>query len=300
MQSGSQRGRVKRLPPAAQQLGKNDAHVAQTLHNLALLYRNSGQLDKAAAPYERSRGIWRAKEAWGLLAVSFKDSAVLCDLQVVKPPRPSSRTNRIRLATSRRAAHKPYSLRRARGTVQGADGRVVTAGGGTGRGGPRRVSGCWSARSTRSRISPPRSTRRSLCRSSAPRAPPDSRFTRCMPCLGVPIVCTPCVSTAGCVSLSHFTRPLLAASHFHTLHDRAAGLRAPGARGGLLRLGRGGRLGSRSCGSGCRARRRGGRLGRPWARGRRVVAAKRACEVWCVQAVRLHWSNLLNCVKRFV
>ena len=86
MQSGSQRGRVKRLPPAAQQLGKNDAHVAQTLHNLALLYRNSGQLDKAAAPYERSRGIWRAKEAWGLLAVSFKDSAVLCDLQVVKPP----------------------------------------------------------------------------------------------------------------------------------------------------------------------------------------------------------------------
>jgi hypothetical protein len=97
LQSGSQRGRVKRLPPAAQQLGKNDAHVAQTLHNLALLYRNSGQLDKAAAPYERSRGIWRAKEAWGLLAVSFKDSAVLCDLQVVKPPPPPSRTKWTRL-----------------------------------------------------------------------------------------------------------------------------------------------------------------------------------------------------------
>ena len=86
--------------------------MAQTLHNLALFYRNSGQLDKAAAPYERSRGIWRAKEAWGLLAVSFKDSAVLCDLQVVKRKANPQRALHTRVPCAGRAARARHGRRR--------------------------------------------------------------------------------------------------------------------------------------------------------------------------------------------
>jgi len=61
-------------------LGKESEHVAQTLHNLALLFRNSMQFSKAEEPYERSRQIWRKKESWGLLAVSCKDSAIMYDM----------------------------------------------------------------------------------------------------------------------------------------------------------------------------------------------------------------------------
>lgn len=62
-------------------LGKDSEQAAQTLHNIALLYRNSDQLAKAEAPYEQSRQIWKKKSNWGLLAVSYKDSALLCELQ---------------------------------------------------------------------------------------------------------------------------------------------------------------------------------------------------------------------------
>ncbi|KAJ1493337.1 hypothetical protein T484DRAFT_1768811 [Baffinella frigidus] len=53
-------------------LGKESEHVAQTLHNLALLFRNSMQFSKAEEPYERSRQIWRKKESL-LLAVQAEE-----------------------------------------------------------------------------------------------------------------------------------------------------------------------------------------------------------------------------------
>ena len=59
------------------QMGPESLQVGQTCHNLALLFRNTNQMEKAEAQYERSRKVWVKEEQWPLLAVSFKDSAIM-------------------------------------------------------------------------------------------------------------------------------------------------------------------------------------------------------------------------------
>ena len=51
--------------------------MGQTCHNLALLFRNTNQIEKAEAQYERSRKVWVKEGQFPLLAVSFKDSAIM-------------------------------------------------------------------------------------------------------------------------------------------------------------------------------------------------------------------------------
>ena len=58
-------------------MGSESMQVGQTCHNLALLFRNTNQKEKAEAQYERSRRVWVKEEQFPLLAVSFKDSAIM-------------------------------------------------------------------------------------------------------------------------------------------------------------------------------------------------------------------------------
>jgi len=57
--------------------GPTCLQVGQTCHNIALLFRNTQKMDKAEEYYERSRKVWVLEEQWALLAVSYKDSAIM-------------------------------------------------------------------------------------------------------------------------------------------------------------------------------------------------------------------------------
>ena len=57
--------------------GPNSLQAGQTCHNLALLFRNTGQTELAESYYTRSRKVWVAEEQFPLLAVSYKDSAIM-------------------------------------------------------------------------------------------------------------------------------------------------------------------------------------------------------------------------------